>query len=206
MARPAASPEERARQRRRIRRAAADLHAESGLLSITVRAVAKRAGVSTGTIYSYFSGLQELMRSLWQEPVAQAERELEAVARSHRDPVERIAALLETYARFAFEHPDVHRGALLFVRPTSVEKPDVQPLADLALPRLLRAALQEGQRRGEIISGDVDQLAQLVWAGVHGALALPVNADAYAVAPATELAPAMIRMIMRAIQSPTKAA
>ena len=67
MARPAASPEQRDRQRGRIRRAAAEVYAENGLLGVTARAVAQRAGVSTGTIYSYFDGLQGLMRSIESE-------------------------------------------------------------------------------------------------------------------------------------------
>ena len=202
MARPAASPEERARQRRRIRRAAADVYAEDGIHGISVRAVAKRAGVSTGTIYSYFSSLQELMVSLWRQPVAQAERELEAVARSHRDPVPRLIALMETYAEFAFSNPDVYRGAILFVRPASLPKPERQPLYELAFPRLLRAALEEGQQRGEIQAGDLDEMTQLLFAGLHGALALPVNVDRYEVASQQELAPAMIRTLLNAVRVP----
>lgn len=205
MARPPASPEERQRQRRRIQRAAGDLHAEGGVLSITARAVAKRAGVSTGTIYSYFSSLQELMRSLWREPVSVVERQLEAVARSHADPVARLHALLETYATFAFERPDVYRGALMYVRPESLPKPEAQPLFDLTFPRLLRAALEEGQEQGAIRDGDVDEMAQLLWAALHGAIALPANAELYALAPPEELAPAMIRTLLDAFTTEVQA-
>lgn len=200
MARPVASPEERERQRRRIRRAAAEIYGEDGLLGVTVRAIAKRAGVSTGTIYVYYASLAELMRSLWGEPVARANRELEAIARSHRDPVRRVEALLEAYADFAFANPEVYRGALMFVRPESLPAPEVEPLSRLTFHHLLRTALHEGQASDLICPGDVDDLAQLLWSGVHGTLALPISVDTYALERAEKLVPLMIRNLMEWIE------
>ena len=52
MPRTPATEEERAEQRRRLRHAASELHREGGPEAVTVRAVAKRAGVSTGLHYS----------------------------------------------------------------------------------------------------------------------------------------------------------
>ena len=69
MARPTLTKEQRAEIRSRIRKAATELYPESGLSDISARGIAKRAGVSVGTIYSYFDNLPELMQSLWIEPV-----------------------------------------------------------------------------------------------------------------------------------------
>ena len=201
MARPAASPEQRDRQRRRIRRAAAEVYAEKGLLGVTVRGVAVRAGVSTGTIYSYFANLQELMRSLWQEPVAAANHELEATAREHPDPIRRIRALLETYVAFAKRSPDVYRGALMLVRPESLPRPSPQPLAELPFHRLLCEALREGQQAGAIRDGDVGAMAQVLWSGLHGAIALPISVDLYAFDPPDRLVAAMIETLLAAIET-----
>jgi len=201
MPRPAATPAQRNLQRARIRRAAAEVHAEKGLLGVSVRAIAVRAGVSTGTIYSYFENLQDLMRSLWAEPVTEANQALETAAREHPKPVERIRALLETYAAFARANPEVYRGALLLVRPESLPKPEVQPLDRLPFHRLLREALCEGQRDGEIRPGDVDEMSQVLWSGLHGAIALPVNLDGYAILSSDALAPAMIDALMRSIEA-----
>ena len=202
MPRPAASPEQRREQRERIRRAAAEVYADAGPQGVSARAIAVRAGVSTGTLYSYFTNLQELMRSLWLEPVAKANRELEAVARAHSDPLARIRALLDAYARFALTNPEVYRGALLFVRPDAHEKPERQPLAALPFPRLLCEALREGQLRGLVRPGEVDELAQLLWAGLHGAIGLSTNVDLYAIEPAERLAPPMIDLLLDSIRAP----
>lgn len=199
MARPAATDEQRDRQRARIRKAAADVYAKEGVLGVSVRAIAARAGVSTGTLYSYFANLQELMQSLWMEPVAEANRQLEAASRTHPDPIERIQALLTTYAEFARANPEVYRGAFLWLRPEPLARSEVLPLEDLPLYRLLCDALREGQRQGRVRRGEVGEMAQLLWAGLHGAFALPANIDRYEISPAETLAPAMIRALVRSI-------
>lgn len=196
MARPPASPEQREKQRQRIRRAAAEVYNDDGPMGVTVRAVSKRAGVSTGTLYSYFANLEELMQSLWVEPVAAVGRELEAAVVDIDEPVERIRFLLSSYVRFCIEQPDVFRGAVLFVRPSGAPTPDAEPPEALPFFRLLRDSLIDGQAAGEVRSGDPDMLAQLLWAAVHGSLALPVNLDRFAVKAQAELGPAMVDNLM----------
>ncbi|MEM7020206.1 MAG: TetR family transcriptional regulator [Pseudomonadota bacterium] len=148
MPRTAATPEQRQQVRRKIRRAAAEIYAENGIMGVSVRAIAKRAGISTGTLYSYYANLQDLMRSLWQAPVAKSNLQLQEVAKAHSEPTERIRALLEAYMAFAFENEDTHRGALLFVRPTNLPSPKKRPLTEQVFHQLLRTAIQEGQAQG----------------------------------------------------------
>lgn len=199
MARPPASPEQRQRQRQRIRGAAAEVYRDDGLMGVTVRAVSQRAGVSTGTLYSYFANLEELLQSLWIEPLAEVNRQLEAIADEHPDPVARIRALLEAYVDFALAQPEVFRGAILFVRPASAPQPVPEPPAELPFYRLLRRAIEEGEAAGRVDATDADLAAQMLWAGVHGALALPVNIDRYAVRPQAELAGAMVDSLVTSI-------
>ena len=87
------------------------------MAAVSVRSVAKRAGVSTGLLYSYFGGLSELMRSLWMVPIAELGRSLAEVEATELEPVERIRRLLETYVAFALANEETHRGLLLWVRP-----------------------------------------------------------------------------------------
>lgn len=202
MPRPPASPEQRNEQRNRIRRAAADLYAEQGPRGVTVRAVAKGAGVSTGTLYSYFDNLQAIMRSLWTGPVAEVGRKLEAVAQNHPDPEERVRALLHGYADFARDEPEIHRGAMMFVRPGSVAAPERQPAEELPFYRLVREAIDDGQADGSFRAGDPAVHAQTLWAGVHGALALPVHMDAYEIQPAAALVASMIDALVGSLLAP----
>jgi AcrR family transcriptional regulator len=169
-------------------------------MGISARAVAARAGLATGTLYAHFANLQDLMRSLWTEPVATANLRLEKIAKATPDPVRRIRKLLEEYALFARENPEVYRGAILFVRPESLPKPERRSLREFVFYDLLHSALREEQLRGQIRRGNIDQLAQVLWAGLHGAVALPINIDTGAFAPAETLTRLTIQALLRSIE------
>ena len=199
MPRPTATDEERADQRRRLRKAAADLHREGGPGAVSVRAVAKRAGVSTGLLYSYFANLSELMRSLWMVPIAELGRTLAAVEADEADPVQRIRRLLETYVEFTVANEETHRGLLLWVRPPNLSTDRNDDPDDLMLFATLRRAIEQGQDVGTISEGDSRQIAQLLWSGIHGALALPINTDTYDFAPGPAMAAEMIDTLVTSL-------
>lgn len=165
-------------------------------MKISARAIAKRAGVSVGTLYTYYENLPDLMQSLWQEPVDRLVVRLDAVAEATPDPIDRIRALLEGYAEFARRQHAVYRGAFLFVRSDSMKKPEKRPLDEAPFHRLLKSAIMEGQSTGRVRAGDPDAVAQMLWAGLHGSLALPVNIDRFAFDPPERLAQTMIDALM----------
>lgn len=202
MPRPRSTPTQRNEQRQRIRKAAAEIYEEDGPDALSVRAIAARAGTSQGTIYTYFTNLADLMRSLWAEPVAKVGRDLERLAASIDDPVDRVRALLTAYLDFAMANPEVYRGAILYVRPTSAPSPDQQDLDKLPFYRLLAAALADAEQNGQLRNDDPRRIAELLWAGVHGAIALPINVDLYALTESGVLAAEMIDLLMAAACTP----
>lgn len=201
MARPKATPEQRAEVRRSIQRAAADLYREEGLAAISARAVAKKAGVSVGTIYSYFGDLAGLGRSLWEGRVARQEQVFRDVAERHADPLARIEALLTSYLLFGIEQHEIYRSVLLFVRPDSMGVPDKRHLSEFAFPTLLAQALKDGQSAGQIIAGDPADLAQVLWSGVHGAIALPINLSRVDLKSVEEMKDITVDALLRMVQA-----
>ncbi len=201
MARPAATPEQQEAVRKRIRDAAAALYRAEGLGAITARAIALGAGVSVGTIYAHFGDLATLMQSLWTGKVAQQFARLEDIAARHSDPVARLDALIRDYLRFGLDNASLYRNAFLFVRPESHAKPDAAALSGVAFSSLLIAAITEGQAAGRIVEGPPEQLAQILWSGVHGCLALPANIDRVAFAPPAQIAEAMAAALMRSLRT-----
>lgn len=201
MARPKATPEQRAEVRRSIQRAAADLYREEGLSAISARAVAKKAGVSVGTIYSYFGDLAGLGQSLWEGRVARQEQVFRDVAAEHADPVLRLQALLTSYLLFGVEQHEIYRSVLLFVRPESLGVPDKQDLSDFAFPTLLAQALRDGQASSQIVAGDPADLAQVLWSGVHGAIALPTNLARVDLKSVAEMKDVTVDALMRMVQA-----
>jgi len=200
MARPKATPEQRAEVRRSIQRAATDLYREEGLSAISARAVAKKAGVSVGTIYSYFGDLAGLGQSLWAGRVARQEEVFREIAGQHQDPVERIQALLHAYLAFGIDQHELYRNVLLFVRPGALGTPEKQDLSAFAFPTLLKAAIEQGQGSGDIRASNPGDLAQILWSGVHGALALPVNLDRVELKPAKAMIEATVAGLLRMVR------
>lgn len=201
MARPKATPEQREQVRRSIQSAASEIYRAGGIGAISARAVATKAGVSVGTIYSYFGDLTGLMRSLWTGRVAEQEDKFHALAEAHPDPLARLRALLQAYLAFGIAQSDLYRNVLLFVRPGDLEKPDKEALTAFAFPTLLLAAIQDGQGSGQVIDGDADSLVQVLWSAMHGALALPVNMERLDLRPTPELVDETVDAVMRMVRA-----
>jgi len=200
MARPALTDEQRRLTRRNIRNAAAVLYASNGLADISVRAVAEKAGISVGTLYAHFSSLTELMQSLWKEPLTRLIEELEKNIKAKEDSLEKLQVLLEGYANFAHSHLGIYRGAFLYVRPELHEQPTKVNLAEDRFFGLFRRTVIAAQKQGLARDGDPDLLAQTLWSGIHGAIALPQNVDRLALAEPNETAPLMIEALINWIR------
>ena len=200
MARPQATPEQRAELRKRIQRAAAEIYNQEGITAISARAVAKGAGVSVGTIYAHFDGLPELMRSLWTGHVERFEVTLRELAAGEPDPVKRVAALLTAYIEFGLANSELYRGVFMFVRPAGLERPEQAALDSAAIWELLEEAIKEGQDQAEFAAGDPKRLAQILWSGVHGCLALPVNFDDFGLATAKQTGSKTVDLLVKAIR------
>lgn len=199
MARPFATEEQREEVCHRIRAAAADAYRQGGVGAVSARGIAQKAGVSVGTIYAHFGDLTGLMQSLWTGHVARQEDVFRSVARRHRDPVRRVRALLVAYLEFGLENAALYRSAFMFVRPESQSTPEAAPLKTFVFADLLIGALREGRQSGVIVAGDPADLAQLLWSGVHGCLALPVNMDRVGFASPKAMAKPMVEMLLRGI-------
>lgn len=188
MARPALTEEQKREIRRNIRSAAAEIYAEQGSHNITARAVAQRAGVSVGTVYSHFNSLSELLQSLWRQPARKLVQQLQKIEAKHPDPVERLPKLLKAYQQFSEKNPSVFRNAFLFVRPEKQAAPEQIALNDDEFFCIYRRAITDGQEAGVYRSGDADELTQAVLSAVHGAIAMPVNLHRLALVPGKDMA------------------
>jgi AcrR family transcriptional regulator len=103
------TPQTRARRdavRERIVSAARKQVAEAGYASASVQAVARRAGVATGSVYRHFPSKAELFAEVFRRA---SQRELDVVIETTSDqrlaPSERVAAAVEAFARRALAAP-----------------------------------------------------------------------------------------------------
>lgn len=85
-------------RRRRTLDAAAALLDEGGYSALTIRAVAKRAGTSTGLIYQYFADKQDIFMALLDENIVESTKAVAALPRD-RGVTALVAAIIDESTR-----------------------------------------------------------------------------------------------------------
>jgi AcrR family transcriptional regulator len=168
--------------REQILDASRRLFAEHGFAQVTMRRIAQEIGYSATTIYLHFPDKVALMRELCTRDF-QALQQGFLGALAVADPVERIRAIGIAYVRFAGTHP--HHYRLMFmtglqdaeaeemVRESTIAQGDPSQDAYALLVDLVRAAQAAGRLRKA--KGDPHRTAQVLWAGLHGVIALHLD-------------------------------
>lgn len=173
---------EREWQHSAILDAARSLFVEAGEHAVTLRAVAERIGYSTTVIYQHFPDKQALIQALCDHDFLHLAGAFSQLAKIPH-PGERLHALGREYVRFALEHPASFRFMFLTSR-------SPLPPEDSAIPKgnpaydgyaLLKQTLTDCQQSGLLASQwqDLEQLAQLYWATVHGIACLHLYSHAH---------------------------
>jgi AcrR family transcriptional regulator len=164
----------RAEVRERIVRAAWDLIAHGGYAEARVAAVAKRAGVATGTVYRHFPSKAELFAEVFRRA---SQREVDAMAVATRDDgrpaAERAAGAAEIWARRALSGRRL--AYALLAEP-------VDPLVEAerlefrrAYRDVLAALIAEGVASGELPEQDPDVTAAALVGALGEALVGPLS-------------------------------
>jgi AcrR family transcriptional regulator len=170
---------ERERQalRERILDAAREMFVAQGYDAVTMRAIARRIEYSPTAIYFHFADKESLFQELCRVDFLRLGGLFARIARV-ADPLERLRALGQAYVEFALQHPQHYR--LMFMTPGPGGQSDAA-LAHKGNPEedaygLLRQTVAEAVERGLLRPelADVDEVSQLVWAGVHGIVSLHI--------------------------------
>jgi AcrR family transcriptional regulator len=168
--------ERREREREEIRRkildAARDLFASEGYDKVTMRRIAEAIEYSPTTIYHHFEDKDDLVRALCEADFARLFAALLPAVPTHADPVAAIRQLGRAYCAFGLRYPNHYR--FMFLTPEKVGVND-----ELSPGRqsfgLLRAAVSRAMESGRLREKDADTVAQVLWASIHGAVALLIT-------------------------------
>jgi AcrR family transcriptional regulator len=156
----------RAAVRDAILDAAASVVGERGLRSLTMAAVAERAGIGRATLYKYFPDADALLRAWHGRQVAGHLADLEAIRDRPGEPGARLQAVLERFADAARAGRGSHDAEL-----TSFLHGDERVIAARhQLHRLLAALIEEAAGAGSV-RADVppDELAAYCLSAVSAA-------------------------------------
>jgi len=152
--------------------AGVEILAEEGLGGLSLRKVAKQAGVSHAAPYSHFKDKQALIAAISTEGFKQLHTQIRAVLKKHQAEPEIL--LVETawaYLQFALNEPD--RFKLMFSSALEKEKeyPDFIAASKESFLQLIEI-VKVCQQGGVLKQGPAELVAVSVWSTVHGFTAL----------------------------------
>jgi AcrR family transcriptional regulator len=161
----------------KILAAARELLLAEGVAGLSMRNLAAKVGYSATAIYSYFADKKDVLRALLDADCVALRRAMDGAA-AEPDPVERLRKVGRAYVEFGLQHPG-HYRVLVMMEPEPGLMDDNPRRGDPAQDAyaLLRQAAADGiqAKRFRPEFTDPDQLAQLLWAGVHGVVSLHLN-------------------------------
>jgi AcrR family transcriptional regulator len=174
-------------------RAALELLEERGETALSLRAVARRAGVSPAAPYRHYADREALVSAV----AAVGYRELaERLAAAHRSPSspEQLARVAVAYVQFALERPALFR--IMFGEPCDRDN-DERVAATAAVALYVRGIVER------VFPGpdaDAEALATAIWALVHGLAFLHLDGklDAHKTAAVAERVTAAIHALITA--------
>lgn len=140
-------------------RAAMELLEESGETSLSLRAVARRAGVSPAAPYRHYADREALVSAV----AAVGYRELaERLAAAHPAPStpQQLASVATAYVQFALERPALFR--IMFGEPCDRDNQE-RVAATAAVSQYVRSIAERS-----FPQTDAEALATAIWALVHG--------------------------------------
>jgi AcrR family transcriptional regulator len=162
------------RLRPQILAAAAELLDEGGTEeAVTLRAVARRAGIATPSIYAHFADRQAILLAIVRDAFTELARQL-AEASGDPDPVVRLHAVCAAYLQYATTRPQHYRvmfgglwNAARAVDADEITEDEAATLGQDVLGVLV-AALQQCVAGGRSSSDDPYADAVALWLGLHG--------------------------------------
>lgn len=154
--------------RRSLLDAALALVRTEGPRGVSLRAAARRAGVSPAAPYRHFADREALVAAVAEEGFLALGAAVRAAAeRAGADPVARLETLGIEYVRFALAHPSHYRVMFGEEIADRTAHAGLAAAAEAAFAGLA-AAVADGQRAGRLRPGDAGDLARVCWALVHG--------------------------------------
>lgn len=173
--------EHRADLSRAILDAATELFLAHGYEGFSLRQVAEQVGYAPTAIYRHVGDKDALLAEIAGRGFRRLGRALEEAVARAADPLARLRAAGDAYARWGLEHPVeyrlmfMQRHDLLFeerIREPRLAGDEAAGTADAFA--VLGRAVHEAMGAGVLRRGDPRMTAQALWAVVHGVVSLAI--------------------------------
>jgi AcrR family transcriptional regulator len=162
--------------RGKILDAARELFVAEGIEKVSMRKIAEKIGYSATTLYHHFPDKDAMLMAICEADFLALRGGFEKIARI-AEPLDRLRSLGLAYVEFALKHPSHYR--LMFMTPhlhqmnldrENQRKGNPDQDAYAFLRQTVASVIEAGLFREEY--HDPDLVAQVMWSGVHGVVAL----------------------------------
>jgi len=141
--------------------------------SLSLRALAKAAGVSPNAPYRHFASRKELLAALAAEGFALFADRIEEAGDKTGPALERLVALGEAYVSFAVGHPALYH--LMFSPLGYSLESERCALQSARAFGLLMEALAQAQAEGYHPETPLENLAIAYWSQIHGSSSMTID-------------------------------
>jgi AcrR family transcriptional regulator len=161
--------------------AAKALFLEHGAENVSTRQIAAQVGISQTALFTYYKTRDEILDRLIHDAFRELGRRLEDVDRVAADLGDWLRRGAAEYVAFGIDHPDEYRLAFVvsktYKRPANraesavpAEQPQIGLSVFLHMEAKVREAMAQGVVRDDL--GPSMAVAQVLWASLHGLVAL----------------------------------
>lgn len=152
-----------------------DILARQGVHALSLREVARQAGVSHAAPYAHFADKQALMAAISTEGYRVLYERVSAAVESHSDdPLAQLVEAAWAYADFALSEPAHFRVTLSGIVEQETDYSAFVEISEKSFD-LVVEIVEACQQVGVLRAGPSDLMAATVWAQVHGCVVLALE-------------------------------
>ncbi len=167
--------------------------------ALSIRAVAKEAGIAPTSVYLHFADKDEIVVAVLARLFAElaAARDAAENAAPGAGPWERLLARSLAYVCYGIDNPGHYKVLYEGRAVPRVDAPEVAPLGQPMLDRTIELVNELVAARLAEPVADADRTGLLLWIALHGVVSLRINKDTIAWPAPAALAEQLARAIVR---------
>jgi AcrR family transcriptional regulator len=148
---------------------------KDGFGKMSMRKIAKRAGVSATSIYLHFQNKDELLLALIESSIAKLAEALNENLADSDDSITKLEKMAQSFVTFALENTQEYE-IIYMVRPEEMPKFPKEKFQQIRkIYELLAGILSEGVSKGSLKVEDPLMSAYTLWAQLHGVASVIIS-------------------------------
>lgn len=148
---------------------------KDGFGKMSMRKIAKLAGVSATSIYLHFQNKDELLLALIESSIAKLALALEENLTDSDDSIMKLEKMAQSFVDFALENPQEYE-IIYMVRPEEMPRFPKEKFQQIRrIYELLAGIISEGKHTGALNVDDPLMSAYMIWAQLHGVASVIIS-------------------------------